>query len=283
MSEMHDVFSNEFLPVEKMQRLLLEGRSDYLTAKPFPHVVIDGLFNDDILSKILVEFQNQSDKNWIKFQNNREIKLALNQDEHLGLYTKLMLYHLNSAPFLYFLSAITGIQNLIADSYFEGGGMHQIRPGGKLGVHTDFSHHPMTNLNRRLNALLYLNKGWTAEFGGELELWNRDMSRCEKKISPIFNRLVIFGTTDFSYHGHPEPLNFPEGTTRKSLALYYFTNGRPSDENSGKRETIFHDRPGERLYSNSEKMKELIVDWLPPVVTKAILRIKSRTSNSSAE
>jgi hypothetical protein len=39
------------------------------------------------------------------------------------------------------------------------------------------------------------------------------------KVSPNFNRDMNFGTTDFTYHGHPDPLACPEGVTRKSLAL----------------------------------------------------------------
>lgn len=137
-----------------------------------------------------------------------------------------MLYHLNSSTFLDFLSKITGIENLIADSYFEGGGMHQIRRGGKLKIHADFNRHPRYDLDRRLNALLYLNPDWQEEYGGNLELWDRHMTSCVVRIAPLFNRFVVFATTDFTYHGHPDPLTCPEDVTRKSLALYYYTHER---------------------------------------------------------
>jgi hypothetical protein len=69
-----------------------------------------------------------------------------------------------------------------------------------------------------------------------------------EKILPIFNRMVIFSTTDFSYHGHPEPLTCPEGWTRKSLALYYYSNGRPAEEIAETaHSTIFQARPGEDI------------------------------------
>ena len=183
-----------------------------------------------------------------------------------------MLYHLNSAPFLDFLTGITGIKNLIADSYFDGGGMHQIQPGGKLAVHADFNKNSGTKLDRRLNALLYLNRDWKPEYGGELELWDRDMTRCRKKIAPLFNRLVVFSTTDFTFHGHPEPLKFPAGTTRKSLALYYFTNGRPADEISDAHSTLFRARPGENIYPARERITNIVKDLLPPVLTKLVGR-----------
>lgn len=75
---------------------------------------------------------------------------------------------------------------------------------------------------RKLNLLLYLNKDWNEEWGGDLELWDKNKENCITKISPIANRCVIFNTTGFAWHGHPLPLNCPSNITRKSLALYYY-------------------------------------------------------------
>jgi Rps23 Pro-64 3,4-dihydroxylase Tpa1-like proline 4-hydroxylase len=138
---------------------------------------------------------------------------------------------MNSEPFLRFLQELTGIkETLIPDPYFEGGGVHQIKRGGFLKVHVDFHRHRLLQLDRRVNVLVYLNKDWKDEYGGHFELWERDMSRCVKKIAPLFNRMAIFSTTADSWHGHPDKLNCPEGRSRQSLALYYYTNGRPSYE-----------------------------------------------------
>ena len=106
-------------------------------------------------------------------------------------------------------------------------------------MHTDFNWHPKLRLDRRLNLLVYLNKDWKEEYGGHLELWDREMSHCEQKILPVFNRTVVFSTTDFSYHGHPTPLACPEGMSRKSVSFYYYTNGRPEEERSAPHDTIF--------------------------------------------
>jgi Rps23 Pro-64 3,4-dihydroxylase Tpa1-like proline 4-hydroxylase len=138
---------------------------------------------------------------------------------------------LNSAAFLQFLQILTGIKEpLIGDPYLAGGGMHEIKKGGFLKVHADFNKHPELKLDRRINVLVYLNKDWKEEYGGYFELWDKSMSNCEKKIAPIFNKMVIFSTTDYSYHGHPDPLTCPEDRSRKSLALYYYSNGRPVGE-----------------------------------------------------
>ena len=146
---------------------------------------------------------------------------------------------MNSFEMLLWLEALTGIEGLIPDPYFGGGGLHQIEPGGFLKVHADFNVHPKLKLDRRLNVLVYLNREWRDEYGGHLELWDRDTSTCRVKILPLFNRTVIFSTTDTSFHGHPHPLTSPAGMSRKSVSLYYYTAGRPESERSAPHDTIF--------------------------------------------
>ena len=126
--------------------------------------------------------------------------------------------------------------------------MHLIEPGGFLKIHVDFNWHERLKLDRRLNLLLYLNRDWPEEYGGHLELWNHDVSRCVKRILPIFNRCVIFNTSESSHHGHPDPMKCPPGRCRKSLALYYYTNGRPEGDTSDRHRTSYKLRPGEQPY-----------------------------------
>jgi 2OG-Fe(II) oxygenase superfamily len=261
-----------FLPVSRMRELAPAAREEYRTAQPFPHLVLDGLFDPDLLRAIIDEFPKPGDIEWIAYKSVREIKLASNRDEHFGPLTRILLYHLNSAPFLSFLSEVAGIEGLVADSYFDGGGMHQIQRGGKLAIHADFNRHPMTGLDRRLNALLYLNPDWREEYGGHLELWDSDMTGCVRKVLPVFNRMIVFGTTDCTYHGHPDPLACPEGMTRKSLALYYFSKGRPAEEVTNGHTTLFRERPGETFDSGRPTLRAIAKDLLPPVVTRFISR-----------
>jgi Rps23 Pro-64 3,4-dihydroxylase Tpa1-like proline 4-hydroxylase len=254
-----------------MNEVAQSAHDSYLNAKPYPHIVFDDFFERALVESVLEEFPKPGAIRWQKFDNAEEIKLASAAEASFGPTTRLLLYHLNSATFLQFLSSVTGIDNLIPDPGFEGGGLHQIVRGGKLGVHADFNKHRDFGLDRRLNLLLYLNKDWREEYGGHLQLWDRDMTRCEAKVLPIFNRVMVFGTTDFTYHGHPEPLQCPEGITRKSLALYYFSNGRPAEEISGDHSTIFRARQKDefRLTLN-QRMRRLANDLLPPIVTRNI-------------
>ena len=156
---------------------------------------------------------------------------------------------LHSPRFLEALAAATGVDGLIVDPHLDGGGLHQIERGGRLAIHRDFMEHPIMHVDRRLNVIVYLNEGWREEWGGALEIWDRNLRRCERRIAPVFNRTFVFLTTDYSYHGHPDPLDCPPGVTRKSVALYYYTNGRPDDEVSPENRSRggrYLRRPGDR-------------------------------------
>ena len=261
-----------FLPLSRMAETERSAHAAYRSAKPFPHVVLDDFFDPALLDRVLAEFPNPGEIQWQRFDNEKEIKLASAAESSFGPITRLLLYHLNSITFLEFLGRVTGIPNLISDPCFDGGGLHQIQRGGKLAIHADFNKHPRFGLDRRLNALLYLNKDWRDEYGGHLELWNREMTQAEAKVLPVFNRFVVFGTTDFTYHGHPDPLQCPAGMTRKSLALYYFINVRAAEEVSNEEHsTIFHNRPGEEHRPTfKQRMRSVARDFLPPIVARQL-------------
>lgn len=220
-------------------------RQDYISARPFPHIVIDGLFPDGILDEVLAQFPRPGEIAWQQFDSPTERKLGYSYTQPLGAGLHTFLFVMNSAPVLRFLEDLTGLEGLIPDPYYGGAGPHQIEPGGFLKVHADFNVHPKLGLDRRLNLLVYLNRDWREEYGGHLELWPPDMSRCEARILPQFNRTVVFSTTDTSYHGHPRPLACPRERTRKSVSFYYYTAGRPEEERSPAHDTIFKSTPEE--------------------------------------
>jgi hypothetical protein len=232
-----------FFRDERFTRLAAELRDSYKAATPFPHIIIDGFLPVNVCEKLLAEFPAPWQIEWKRFDSAKNKKLGSIEVDDLGDYIRDILYEFNSPAALNFLEVLTGIGGLVPDPHFEGGGLHQIERGGFLHVHADFNLHPKLRLDRRINLLLYLNKDWREEYGGELELWDRDMSRCVKKIPPIFNRCVIFNTTDWSYHGHPEMLKCPSHITRKSLAIYYYSHGRPVEELGHSHGTLFQVRP----------------------------------------
>ena len=165
---------------------------------------------------------------------------------------------------MYFLQSLTSIkETLVSDPYLNGGGLHEIKRGGVLKIHTDFNRHPFLDLDRRINVLIYLNKSWQQTYGGHLELWDKNMKVCGKKILPDFNTMTIFSTTDYSNHGHPDPLNCPADLSRKSIATYYFSKGRPKNEiinKYKKNRTFFKNRIGfkEEVFEKKEFLKNIL-------------------------
>jgi hypothetical protein len=217
-------------------------REQYQNAQPFPHIAIDGLFDDAELEAILADFPDPRGMRWLAFDNQYEKKLGwYHEQSTMTPRVRQFFDAMNGFEMLLWLEALTGVEGLIPDPYFGGGGLHQIERGGFLKVHVDFNVHPKLKIDRRLNMLVYLNKDWREEYGGQLELWAPDMSECVTKIAPHFNRTVIFSTSDTSYHGHPHPLQTPEGVTRKSASLYYYTAGRPAAEMSAPHDTLFRE------------------------------------------
>ncbi|HEU4430010.1 MAG TPA: 2OG-Fe(II) oxygenase, partial [Myxococcota bacterium] len=193
----------------RLEALAKANAEIYRTNSPFPHIAIDDFLPADALDGALAEFPNATDIPWIRFDNPEEKKLAFNEIERLPAALRDVFYFMNSAPVLRFLEELTGIEDLLPDPYYVGGGLHNIRRGGHLGVHVDFNRYKRFGIDRRLNMLVYLNRNWDESYGGHLELWDRGMESCVKRIAPIFNRCVVFSTTETSYHGHPEPLTCP--------------------------------------------------------------------------
>ena len=263
-------FKSQLTP-EYLEDLANKYQTEYSSGEPFPHIVIDNFLPQAILDRVLEEFPSPEKIDWKTFDNSAEKKLASTSELQMGENTRLLLQQLNSSTFISFLEKLTGIDGIIPDPHFLGGGLHQIEKGGYLKIHVDFNRHKRLRLDRRLNLLIYLNKDWQEEYGGHFEMWDADMTECKNKILPIFNRCVIFNTTDFSFHGHPEPLNCPENRTRKSLALYYYSNGRPAHEVANGHTTVFRERPEESLKKSknsglsSLKFKTVFKKLLPPI------------------
>src|SRR5262245_11791919 len=230
----------------RYQELATRHKEPYRGADPFPHVVIDDFLPAGVGEKILEEFPTPHRAAWDHIDSYDQKKLAAQEEVQLGECTRELLREFNSPGCLRFLEALTGISGLIPDPYFEGGGLHQIERGGYLKVHADFNWHRRLSLDRRLNLILYLNKDWHEDYKGHLELWDRTMSHCVRKVLPVYNRCVIFNTTSWAYHGHPEKLACPPDRTRKSLALYYYTSGRPAEELGEKHGTLWQERPARR-------------------------------------
>lgn len=236
-------YNPAILDLDKWESTFINEGDKYQAANPYPHIQFDHFLNDGAAKEAMESFPKVGGEGWINYIHVNENKHGLNKMDRIPTYLQEVIKTLNSEKFVEALSKLTGIDGLKADPSLEGGGLHQSQRGGYLNIHADFTVHPhKRNWRRRVNLLVYLNDGWLPEYKGDLELWSRDMKECVEKISPVFNRCVIFNTDEDSFHGLPDPINCPEDMTRKSIALYYFTE----EENiPKKRATNYRARPGD--------------------------------------
>ncbi len=240
---MVDIQTRTIFDYEKWEAKLPQLRKTYQTEDPFPHIFLDDFLEEAAANRAMGEFPSVKDEGWIHYVHFNEKKHGLNKMDLLPSFIQQVIQELNSERFVAFVSKLTGIENLRADEMLEGGGLHQSLRNGFLNMHADFTVHPhKPHWQRRVNILIYLNQDWVEEYNGHLELWSRDMKACRQRILPIFNRCVIFNTDADSYHGVPEPILCGEDESRKSIALYYFTE---HDTVAVRRATNYQPRPGD--------------------------------------
>jgi hypothetical protein len=221
--------------------------SRYQTAKPFPHIVLDDFVAPDraqALASALPAFGDALAVGTSFDSPYEKLKVQVTDPAHFAPPVRALHERLSSPEFLAELSELTGIPDLLADPELSGGGIHETDSGGRLDVHVDFNFMPQRQWWRRLNLLLYLNDGWQRDWGGILELWNEDVSRCEVEVVPELNRCVIFTTGDYSYHG-VTAVSSPPGRPRKSFSAYYYTATPPPGWRDEFHGTLFKARPGE--------------------------------------
>jgi hypothetical protein len=234
------------LDFDQLEQNAVRLAAQYQAASPYPHIVIDDFLEPEALEAAIAEFPPLEPGQWTNYLHVNERKFSNTDPSTWGPTLQRILEVLNSPRFVHFVSQLLGTDDLIADPSLEGGGLHQSTTGGFLNIHADFTVHPhYRTWQRRANLLLYLNEDWRPEYGGDLELWSPDMKECVEKVSPVANRALIFTTDPTSFHGHPVPMLCPEGTARKSLALYYFS----VEEDPMVRSTEYRSRPGDGAHA----------------------------------
>jgi len=236
-----------FIDIKFLNQRLPQIKAEFNAAKPFRFVMFENFFPVDTAEEILKAYPTMQDGIWDgttyvdqknKFQKTQFVPGSILD----GVFREL-----NETAFLNWLQHLTNIESpLIGDPDLFGGGLHQSVHGAFLNVHVDYNIHPITKYHRRLNVLVYMNKDWKEEYEGHLELWDLTNNKKELvgKFAPSFNRCVIFETNEISFHGHPKPLNTSSGVNRKSLATYYYTDTRPTNEIAEEHNTIYVNTEG---------------------------------------
>ena len=245
-----------------------ELHEKYLSATPFPHLVLDNIFPDEALNNILAEIPVMNDEKWVHDRTNRLVKSNLRSAVDLGPKSNEFVGFIHSAKFLYLMTELTGVRSLLPDPYLGGGGYHVVPAGGRFDVHADRNIDQNTGLARKLAMLIYLNKDWKPEYGGQLELWDTTGSRCEKVVEPIFNRTVVFQITDQNFHG-VRPVLAPD-RSRKAFVEYLHTV--PAADLI----------PHQSIYAPSFYLakepfyKRVVKDLMPPLFLRAFKKVNGK-------
>lgn len=218
--------------------------------EPYTHHIIDNFLDENHAIELSNEFMDYNSPNWFVYDNPLEIKKACNNFYFFPPKTYQFFQFLNSPQFLNKLIEITGIKDLQPDVGLHGAGWHIQGQGSKLNVHLDYSIHPKLKLQRKLNLIYYLTPDWNNNWGGNLELWSHDESTNQPKklvttVQNKFNRVVLFDTTQNSWHGFSKPMTCPDNIYRKSIAMYYLVT---PDEGASDR--------ARALYAPSEEQKD---------------------------
>lgn len=240
-------------------------------AKPFPFIQIDNFLEPAFAERVLASYPSyeQALEMGRSFSAvNEKGKVQVTDSSKFAEPIAELNRALASPEFLGILGHVFDIPNLLPDDELVGGGIHETGPRGHLDVHVDFNYIPQRELHRRLNILVYFNKDWQPEWGGNIELWDREVKVCHQSFSPVFNRCVVFETSDISYHG-VSAVKCPEGKARKSFAAYYYTREAPAHWTGEAHSTIFKARPEEVLKGKVlmplEQVKRRLRDTLSTV------------------
>ena len=216
---------------------------EFATASPFKHIVIDNFLTESFAAQLLAEFPAFERGNSVGDDGTPSNKSVLENITAIGPAYRKLDALIQSPEFLAKIERITGILELLYDPFYLGGGTHENRASQGLQAHIDFNFHPSERWHRRLNLLIYLNHGWNPNWGGNLELYLDPYAdrHPRLRIAPSFNRCVIFETSEHSWHGF-DRMNAPDGVSRKSIALYFYTKQRPASETAAKHTTHYVDQ-----------------------------------------
>jgi hypothetical protein len=237
-------------------------RTAYLGAKPWPHVILGGVFPPELVAEAERQELQRDLGVLIQHRSHREIKGESPTD--VSSASQCLLQAMCTPSFLGFLEEMTAIKGLVPDPIHLWSGLHISGRGSFQSVHRDFARHPITGKWHKLNVLLYLNSGWQPSFGGFLELWPREMDICNVRVLPTAGKMVIFETCYDTLHGVPDPVTCPPDRYRLSLASYYYND----EAWAGKtREPLFRQprRPQDSWQIGIMESRHIILKFVRPL------------------
>lgn len=236
-------------------------------AKPFPHLVFDGLWDTDFLRRIAEEFDDDAVQ---PLATHHESTFRSRETPRLRPASALYFWIVNSGQFAEQLARLCGLPGLLTDASLFGGGLHETRAGGWFDVHVDFEFHPNYPLKTQLAMITYLNEDWDPAWGGQLGLYDHETSTCVREIEPTLGRTILMRRMPHSFHGHPHPFRPPERKVRRSVASYYYTCATADDlENAYRHSGAPFLQPDWK-----DKVAKSLRMWTPPAALPYLRRIK---------
>jgi Rps23 Pro-64 3,4-dihydroxylase Tpa1-like proline 4-hydroxylase len=257
-----NIIPASFFDPSNLERL----KAEFNAGKPYRHLKIENFLDESFASSLYENFPG------LDLMSRKYAGLNENKAEGAGFENfhpgfNQLKATLNTPEFYKALSTITGIADLYSVDDALGMGVHQGIDGSYLDIHIDFNIHHVRNIHRRVNLLIFLNKNWKEEYGGSIELWNADVSKLENSYLPLFNRCVIFETSEISYHGYGK-IHVPPGESRKSFYGYFYTDLREGA--AGYHDTVFKARPEEGL---AKKIKTDVKETLKNTAKKVLKKV----------
>ena len=189
--------------------------------EPVPYTIIDDFLPDELFKTLSFEIDFLQESDWTVFTNGSSLRKEC-RNFTTTPRIQSMAYSFQGSAFLKWIEQVTGIDKLVADPHYRGGGITRVSRGDSLGLHNDFNWNEQIRLTRRVNIILYMNPEWDASWGGDLEFWDFDRTKCLVKIEPRPNRLAIWNYDERLIHGHPHPLTCPEHIARQNFIQFYY-------------------------------------------------------------
>ena len=209
----------------KLDSILNEERVETIYSHPWEHIVIENMFKSNLIQEVSNSIPDYSDKYWNDgnhfINENANKKEIIDKSKFCSSLQEIINYF-SSPQFINRLEKLTNISKLFINDNLTGGGLVISPIKAKLEKHIDFNYNNELKMYRAVNLICYFNEDWKEEFGGNFQLYNKELEEV-KKISPILNRVLIFKSNNRTIHG----FDMINNKSRKSLNLWYYTKDKP--------------------------------------------------------
>lgn len=257
-----------------------ELRREFTSTQPFRHLIVDQFLDPEFCRQLMFEFPSFDATHALNERGETGRKAVFTDLERLGPAYARFDQMIRNPEFLALMGRITGIESLLYDPEYVGGGTHENLDGQELDSHVDFNYHPRRHWHRRLNLIVFLNDAWDPEWGGCLELladpWTPEGACPAAVVVPIANRAVLFETNEHSWHGFRR-IQLPPGqrhTSRRSLAVYFYTTQRPESETEASHGTLYVHRQLDSEIRAGHTLREEDVNEMRTLLARRDVHIK---------